>query len=285
MEVRPIFKLIRPHNCILAGIGVLIGSTIALEDISLTLTQITYYRLTFAFLTAVLVSGAGNAINDYADRELDAVNNPERPIPAGKISPSKALLARRILFSVGIVSAALIGNLFCFLLAVVNSGLLALYASRLKREGLVGILTISYLVGSTFLFGGLAAGGFQTVWILAAMAGFSTAGRELIKDIEDIRGDKESEGESFPLKVGGKKAAALAIILTGIAIALTPLPYWFGLFGELYLVVVAVSIAVFITGMITIGKNQSKKSASRASLIYKVAMGFGLAAFLLGALF
>lgn len=284
MKVRPISKLIRPHNCILAGIGVLIGSTIALGSISIPLSQIPYSRLVFAFLAGALVSGAGNAINDYADRELDSVNNPERPIPAGKISPSKALITSQILFSIGIIAAALTGNPLCLLLAGFNSGLLALYASQLKRRGLVGNLTISYLVGSTFLFGGLAAGGFRTVWILAAMAGFATAGRELIKDIEDIRGDKETGSESFPLKFGRKKAAALAVILTGVAIALTPLPYWFGLFGELYLVAVAISIVTFIVGMITIGKDQDKESANKASLTYKIAMGLGLMAFLVGAI-
>lgn len=206
------------------------------------------------------------------------------PIPSGKISPTKALRASQILFSVGIVSAALTGSPFCLLLAGFNSGLLALYASQLKRKGLVGNLAISYLVGSTFLFGGLAVGGFQTVWILAAMAGFSTAGRELIKDIEDIRGDKESGVESFPLKFGREKAAALAVILTGVAIALTPLPYWFGFFGELYLGTVVVAIATFIAGMIIIGRSPKKKSASRTSLIYKVAMGLGLVAFLAGSL-
>ncbi|KXB06224.1 hypothetical protein AKJ53_01010 [candidate division MSBL1 archaeon SCGC-AAA382F02] len=275
MKTKAVINLPRPHNCILAGIGVLIGAIIALGNIP-------SIRITFAFLAAALVSGAGNAVNDYADRELDAINNPDRPIPSGKIKPRTALLTSGTLFALGIISAALIGRISCLLLASINSGLLAYYAASLKRKGLIGNLTISYLVGSNFLFGGLAVGGFRTVGILGAMAAFSTAGRELIKDIEDIRGDKKSGSESFPLKYGRKKAAALAIIFTVIAIALTPLPYWLGIFGELYFLAVATSIAAFAVGMIIVGKSQSKENTSKASLSYKIAMGLGLMAFLVG---
>jgi len=231
-----------------------------------------------------LVTGAGNAINDYADRELDAINNPKRPIPAGKISPSQALLTGQILFAIGIISAAFTRRLPCVLLAGLNSALLAYYASTLKRKGLIGNLTISYLVGSTFLFGGLAVSGFEIVGVLALMAGFSTGGRELIKDIEDIKGDRESDSESFPIRFGRKKAVLLTVILTGVAIALAPIPYWFELFGKSYLGIVAVSIGTFIAGMVVIGKKRTEENASKASLIYKIAMGIGLLAFLVGAL-
>lgn len=277
MEARAILELTRPHNCLFAGIGVLIGAIISLGGMPPG-------RVVFAFLAAALVSGAGNAVNDYADRELDAVNNPQRPIPSGKIGASEAILTSQILFALGIVSAALTGKFACLFLAGLNSGLLAYYATALKRKGLIGNLAISYLVGSTFLFGGLAVGGFRTVGIMAAMAGLSTAGRELIKDIEDIPGDRESGFESFPLKFGRKNAAATAMVLTGSAIALTPVPYWLGLFGKFYLMAVAISVGVFITGMAIIGRKQTEENASRASLTYKIGMGVGLIAFLLGAL-
>lgn len=277
MGARAILELIRPHNCVYAGVGATIGAIVALGGVP-------PFRVAFAFMAVALISGAGNAVNDYADRELDAVNNPERPIPAGDISQSEALVTARVLFVLGVVFAALTGRYSCFALAGINSGLLAYYASDLKRRGLIGNLAISYLVGSTFLFGGLAVGGLEAVGILAAMAGFSTAGRELIKDIEDIEGDREFESKSFPLRFGEKSAAALAITFTILAVALTPIPYWIGIFGEFYFVVVAVSVVVFVAGMVVIGKGQKEEDAAKASLLYKIAMGTGLIAFLVGAI-
>ena len=275
MKAKAIIKLIRPHNCVLAGIGVLIGGIIAVGGIPPS-------EIGFAFVAAFFIAAGGNAVNDYADREVDAVNNPERPIPSGEISPYDALFSSRILFAVGIIYGALTWRVSCLVLAVINSALLSYYSRRLKKKGLIGNVTISYLVGSTFLFGSLAVGRFETVGIMAAMAAFATAGRELVKDIEDVRGDKESGSESFPLKHGKKQAAGLAIIFTMVAISLTPLPYVFDIFGNLYLYIVTVPVLFFVMGMGIIGKGQDKKAASRASLAYKAGMGLGLFAFLLG---
>ena len=275
MKGKAILQLIRPHNCVLAGVGVLIGGIIAVGGLPPS-------EIAFAFVAAFFVAAAGNAVNDYADRELDAVNNPERPIPSGKISPYDALFSSRILFAVGIVYAALTWRWSCLVLALINSGLLAYYARSLKKKGLIGNVTISYLVGSTFLFGSLAVGRFETVGIMAAMAAFATAGRELVKDIEDVRGDKESGSESFPLKHGKKQAAGLATVFTMVAISLTPLPYVLGTFGSLYLYIVTVPVLSFVVGMGLIIKSQTKKAANRASLAYKVGMGLGLIAFLVG---
>lgn len=278
MKMGALFRITRPHNCVLAGVGVLIGSITSLGSFG----GIQGGEVALAFIAAALITGAGNVVNDYADRKLDSVNNPERPIPSGEVTPSAALLTSRVLFVLGIFMAALIGEISCLLLAGLNSALLTYYASTLKKKGLIGNFTIGYLVGSTFLFGGLAVGGFETVGVLAAMAGLSTTGRELIKDIEDIRGDRKSRSESFPLKFGREKAATLGIILTAFAIALTPLPYLFGLMGEVYLGSVAVSAGIFVVGMAMIGRSRDTESAHSASLAYKIAMGWGLIAFLLG---
>ncbi len=277
MNGKAALELIRPHNCVLAGIGVLIGGIIGAGGIP-------SFEIIFAFVAAAFIAGAGNSVNDYADRELDSVNNPDRPIPSGRISPSDALTISRILFAVGIVYSALTWRLSCLILASANSILLYYYARSLKKRGLVGNVAISFLVGSTFLFGSLAVGRFQTAGIMAAMAAFSTAGRELIKDIEDIEGDKKSGSKSFPLEHGRKKAAGLAITFTVIAIILTPLPYLWNIFGRLYLYVVTVPILSFLTGIAIIAKSQEKLAAKRASLVYKIGMGSGLIAFLIGSL-
>ncbi len=277
MKPKAMLELIRPHNCIIAGIAVLIGGIIGIGGIP-------SMEIIFAFTAAVIITGAGNAINDYVDRDSDAVNKPERPIPSGKISPSNALIIARILFIVGITLTVFTQKISCIIIAGLNSALLSYYSRSLKNKGLIGNISIGYLVGSTFLFGSLAVGKFATVGILAAMAGLSTTGRELIKDIEDLKGDRASDSKSFPVKYGKKKSAILAIILTIAAIALTPLPYTCNLFGQIYLIIVAIPITLFIIGIGIISKNRDEKSAGRTSLFYKIGMGLGLITFLIGAL-
>jgi geranylgeranylglycerol-phosphate geranylgeranyltransferase len=294
MRLPASLELIRPHNCLLAGSAVLIGFLVAARSCSVPLAQ-TLPAAALAFAVAAMVCAGGNAVNDYCDREIDAINRPERPIPSGRLSPRRALEIARYLFIIGAILAIPLGAT-CILLAVLNSAVLVLYASWLKRRGLVGNLTVGYLVGSTFLFGGLAAGELKgmsatsliagelrTVSILAAMAALSTVGRELIKDIEDMKGDREIGLRTLPIDRGTKLAAVLAIAFISAALALSPLPYALGLFGSVYLVLVAASALIFVLAALTIARYQGHRSAAKASTMCKIAMGVGLLAFLAGA--
>ena len=242
-----------------------------------------------AFAAAALVAAGGNTINDYFDRKIDRINRPERPIPSGRITAPEALRVAQTLFVLGIMISAFL-NVYCVLLASLNSLVLALYTWGLKRRGLVGNLLIGYLVGSTFLFGGLATNILaigplpSELLVLVLMAALSTVGRELIKAIEDMRGDRKLGFKTFPLRYGAGKAAVLAIGFIGAAIALSPLPYTLGIFGWHYLAFVAVSIAAFIAAAGTIARSRKPRAAGRASLACKIGMGLGLLAFLVGTL-
>jgi len=278
MKLPASLELVRPHNCVLAGVAVLVGMIVAVASRDIPRPQ-----ALFAFAVAVLICGGGNAINDYCDRKIDAINRPGRPIPSGRLEASHALVIGRSLFMMGVLLAIPLGAP-CIILAILNSMILAFYAAELKRLGLVGNLTVGYLVGSTFLFGGLAVKKLQAVSILAAMAALSTVGRELIKDIEDMKGDRKIGLKTFPLHHGPRATAALAIVFIAGAIALSPLPYLLELFGTTYLALVTISVLTLIGAAIIVAQSQKPKAASRASLVCKVGMGIGLLAFLAGAI-
>jgi geranylgeranylglycerol-phosphate geranylgeranyltransferase len=276
MRLLAIFELTRPHNCALAGLAVVIGSIISLGGIPDPM------KVMLAFVVAAIICGGGNAINDYFDREIDAINRPSRPIPSQRIGLHQAQVISLGLFFAGIFISLLI-NEACFLLAVFNSIVLFLYSAKIKRLGLAGNLTIGYLVGSTFLFGGLAAGSMENVSIFALMAGLSTVARELIKDIEDMEGDKKLGIVTFPLSHSARAAAGLATLFVVGAIILSPLPYLLGHFGVVYLIFVFISVAIFVRAAARILRESKVNAASRASFEFKVAMGIGLMAFLIGA--
>jgi geranylgeranylglycerol-phosphate geranylgeranyltransferase len=280
MRLSASLDLVRLHNCVLAGIAVLVGMIVAVAS-----SDIMLHQAAFAFAVAVLVCGGGNATNDYYDRKIDRINRPERPIPSGRLKARDALLIGGILFTIGTLLSILLG-VPCIILAVVNSVVLAFYAAELKRLGLVGNLIVGYLVGSTFLFGGLAAKNapLQALSILAAMAAVSTVGRELIKDIEDMKGDSKIGLKTFPLSHGPRAAAALAIVFIAAAIVLSPVPYLLNLFGIYYLTLVMISVLIFIGAAIIVARDQKPTVAGRASLACKVGMGIGLIAFLVGAI-
>ena len=147
--MRAYWEILRPFNCMMAAAAAIIGLAIAggLEPGATALI----------FLTVFLITGAGNAINDYYDREIDAINRPKRPIPSGRISARAAFNYSLALFAAGCLFAGLV-NQICLTVAAFNSALLFLYARNLKATPLAGNICVAFLTGSTFLFGGAAAG-------------------------------------------------------------------------------------------------------------------------------
>jgi len=97
------------------------------------------------FITVFIITGAGNAINDYFDAGIDAINRPDAHT-IGRISKNSAYRFSIALFAAGIVISYFIGSsIFLLLIAIFNSFLLYFYASFLKRKVFVGNLSVSYL--------------------------------------------------------------------------------------------------------------------------------------------
>ena len=173
-------ELTRPANCVAAAVLTAIGAFVAGVGEAVEPTLIA------AVTTALAVAG-GNAINDYFDREIDAINQPDRAIPRGAVSPRGALAFALCLFA-GAVGLAVLLPLAAVVIAAINLGALVTYTTIFKGTPGFGNALVGYLVGSTFLFGGAAVGSLDTPVVLAALAGVSTFTREVIKDVEDIAG-------------------------------------------------------------------------------------------------
>lgn len=271
-----LLELMRYKNCAMAGLAAVIGAAIAY---SAAPGELVWMGL--IFITVFSITGAGNALNDYFDAGIDAINRPYRPIPSGRITRNCAFRFSIVLFASGIMISYFIGtNLLPLLIAVFNSFLLYLYASYLKKKVLIGNLGVSYLTGSTFLFGGAAYGGkgIQVTLILFFLSMLATFAREIVKTIEDIEGDRKDGATTLPIKIGERPAAYLACAFGLLAVFLSPLPYFLDMFNEYYLAVVGIADIVFLYAMVQI----LKKNPTRSSKYFKVAMFLAMLAFIAG---
>jgi len=276
--IKVLLELIRYKNCAMAGLAAVIGAAIAY---SAAPGQLIWMGL--IFITVFIITGAGNAINDYFDANIDAINRPDRPIPSGRISRRSAYNFSIGLFALGIIVSFFIGSTHIpFFIAIFNSLLLYFYASSLKRKVLVGNLSVSYLTGSTFLFGGAAYGGkgIQVTLILFFLSMLATLAREIVKTIEDIEGDKLDGASTLPIKIGETQAAYVACAFGMLAVFLSPLPYFMGLFNEYYLAVVGIADIVFLYAMVQI----LRKNPTDSSKYFKVAMFLAMLAFIAGSI-
>ncbi|ADG13918.1 UbiA prenyltransferase [Methanocaldococcus infernus ME] len=223
-------ELIRFKNCVLAGISGIVGYIIS-KGSSPTIALL-------IFLVIFFICGFGNIINDIYDIEIDKINKPHRPLPSGKVSLKEAKILAISFLAVGLLLSIFI-NFLAFLIAFINSLLLFLYARFFKRFKPIGNVIVSYLTGSTFLFGAVAGKNFYPSFILFLCSFLATWGREIIKDYEDIEGDKKENVVSLPILIN-KKALYIATFLILLAIILSPLPYILKIFGKFYLLGVLV---------------------------------------------
>lgn len=232
-SVRGLIELTRPVNAIVAGLLTFTGAFVAQgSDIIGSSTAVVT-----ATVITILATGAGNAINDYFDREIDQVTNPERPLPRGSVSPHVALLLSVVLF---VIAGGLSFTLPAIALAIalVNIVLLVVYTPLLKGLPGVGNATVAYLGGSAFLFGGAAVEDLTAPGILFIIAMLATLSREIIKDVEDVAGDRESDLRTLPIVVGSRWALVSAAVSLCLMALLTPFPYLYGTLGAVYLLLV-----------------------------------------------
>jgi len=276
--IKVLLELIRYKNCAMAGLAAVIGAAIAY---SAAPGELVWMGL--IFIAVFFITGAGNAINDYFDANIDAINRPDRPISSGRISKKTAFNFSITLFFIGMSISIFIGsNGIPHLIAIFNSILLILYAKTLKKKVFVGNLSVSYLTGSTFLFGGAAYGGkgIQVTLILFLLSMLATFAREIVKTIEDIEGDKLDSASTLPIKIGETKAAYVACAFGLLAVFLSPLPFFIGLFNEYYLAVVGIADIVFLYAMVQI----LRKNPTGSSKYFKVAMFLAMLAFIAGSI-
>jgi len=271
-------RLLRPGNAAMSAAAVGVGAVVA---VGVDLAAARAASVALGALVTFLFTGAGNALNDFYDRDVDRVNHPERPIPSGRIAPRAAFDTAFLLFVLAIVLSVFL-NAAAFGLVLLSLVLMIAYETRFKASGWSGNLLIAWLVGSLFLFAGLCVfeGQMPPVQIaanLAVLAALSTAGREIVKDIEDVAGDvgRATLPKTRGVPFAGRAARAFLVA----AVALSAVPAAFGLLGIWYVPLVALADATFIYAAL-----HATRSPARSERAMKAAMIVALVAFLAGGL-
>ncbi|MGQ4915794.1 MAG: geranylgeranylglycerol-phosphate geranylgeranyltransferase, partial [Candidatus Asgardarchaeia archaeon] len=266
-------KLTRPVNSLIIGLAILLGGLLVLK--SCTISNILTLLLTC--ISGILIASAGHVINDYVDFEIDCINAPYRPLPSGVISKRQALLFFFALIVIGNVLTLLINSL-TFVIGLVASILLVAYSTHLKRSGFLGNLSIASLAALTFLFGGSSVVVSYVIVFPAIFAFFLTLGREILKGVEDLEGDKKYNVQTLAVHYGPKKAAIISIFLFSIVILISPFPWIFGYFNRIYLILaLLVDIFLIISAVYLFSlKDEKIKFARKLS---KLAMLTGILAF------
>ena len=278
MRLAGFIAITRPINSFVAGLAAIVAYLI---DTGTLLPE----SLLLFFIVA-LITAAGNTINDFFDAEIDAINRPDRPIPSGAVSRGAARGFAVTLFLAGIL-VSFFTNPLCIGIAIFNTLLLIAYAAKLKSTPLIGNIVVAYLSASIFLFGGALNGldGLVRIIPIAAITFFAMLSRELLKDAEDVEGDRAGGADTVPIRIGIKKTSEFALIATVLAVAASFIPYFW--WGAWYLGgIIAVDIIIIIAALRGLNcETPACVKASMASSLLKAGMFASLVVFTLSAVF
>ncbi|HMQ32197.1 MAG TPA: (bacterio)chlorophyll synthase [Chloroflexaceae bacterium] len=178
-----------------------------------------------ALMTGPLGTGFSQSINDYYDRELDAINDPGRPIPAGLVSLNEARLNWLFLGAATLLVSFAFNNPLIVLLAVLGLVLSVVYSMppiKLKKHfwlgppavGL-GYVSMSWLAGH-LIFAQMTWESMVVAWINGALA----AGLLFLNDIKSVEGDRQHGLMSLAVAIGVKKTLVVAYLTINLAEAL-----------------------------------------------------------------
>lgn len=184
--------------------------------------------LCLLIVATVLIAAGGYVLNDYFDVKIDAINKMNNQIVGNEISRQKAMLLHQVLTGVGVFCGLLLAfyarSFTLAFIFIVIPGLLWFYSASYKRQFLIGNLVVAFIVAISVLVVGISQLAFLQKeygnlifetpipqqfygWIggFALFSFLCTWIREIIKDMEDEKGDREMECRTMPIKWGVQK--------------------------------------------------------------------------------
>lgn len=174
-------------------------------------------------LAGPLVCATSQAVNDWFDRHVDAINEPHRPIPSGRMPGSWGLYIAIAWTALSLAVAATLGA-EVLIAAVAGLALAWAYSApplRLKRNGWWGNAACAACYeGLAWLTGAMVAGGGAApearTWVLAALYSIGAHGIMTLNDFKSIEGDRLTGIGSLPVRLGPAKAGRVACIFMAV---------------------------------------------------------------------
>lgn len=165
----------------------------------LQLLEVRFLLLVFSTLC---VAAAGYVINDYYDVKIDAINKPKRVVVGKTVNRRQAMLAHLFLSGVGV----LVGFALDWPIGLINLGAALLlwgYSAQLKKTFLAGNITIALLSAAMVLVVAVFERfDNKAVWAYALFSLLISLVREIIKDMQDVKGDASFDCRTLPVVVG-----------------------------------------------------------------------------------
>jgi 4-hydroxybenzoate polyprenyltransferase len=236
--IRAVSNLVRLPNLLMIAATMcftrycLIGEMLNLQGLWLSQSDLDF---TLLVLSVIFIAAAGYMINDYFDTKTDSVNKPDKVVVGREISRRQVMATHIVLNILGVILGFYLAYKSHFLqlgfINLLSVGLLWFYSTTYKRRFLIGNLVVAILAGvlpiivlvfephSHYLSDDNAQGIYFVIGY-AFFAFIISLIREIIKDMEDIEGDKADGCTTMSIVIGTKASKAIALFISLIVISL-----------------------------------------------------------------
>ncbi|HXK49072.1 MAG TPA: UbiA family prenyltransferase [Clostridiales bacterium] len=275
--MRHYIQIIRPLNLIITAFA----SAAAYFIVS---AEMKTGNLMLIIAATVLTAGAGNIINDIIDIGIDSINKPHRPLPSKNLKISSAYYLYSFLVIASCTAGYFLGY-HSFAAVVLVNFILLFYTIFLKRRPFWGNFVVAFTGGYLFYFCSITTGNFIKILPLAVSAFLFHFIREIIKDIADIEGDKHERANTMAIKLGVARTVTLIkLLLISLVFYLVSLMSSgeYNFYFPLIILIFVFPVIIYILS--SLFRNVSNVHFERLSLIMKIDMFFGIAAFYFGML-
>ena len=173
--------------------------------------------LTGLLVTGPLVCASSQAVNDWFDRHVDAINEPNRPIPSGRIPGRWGLIVAVIWTILSLIIATGLGQwgFVATVLALLLAWAYSMPPFRLKDNGWLGNAacglsyeSLAWITGSAVMMGGVMPASSSIA--LALLYGIGAHGIMTLNDFKSVQGDRQMGVRSLPVQLGERRAAVVA---------------------------------------------------------------------------
>jgi geranylgeranylglycerol-phosphate geranylgeranyltransferase len=243
LNLRAAVSILRPVNCAMIGFAVVIGYFVSKP------AGVSPIDIVLGFMTGFAICAFSMVVNDYYDIDVDRVNQPSRPLPSGALSKSDAVAIAAIALILGFAATAFTLDFQALLIVALYSFLAWLYDFRAKKYGVAGNMVVASSLAIPFVYGGVISGGHVLDSLLLFMASTSFlagVGREIVKAMADVPGDKERGVRSYASVHGMRAASLLGALFFLAAVVTSVLPLFVISVNDFYRVGVLLPDAAFV---------------------------------------
>lgn len=288
-------KLIRPLNLLIIAVVQCLIKFMLFPAFGAE-TALSAAQFLWLVVSTVLIAAAGNVINDIHDVEIDRINKPERVLVGKHIGERTAYNYFIVLNILGVISGFVLANQVgkpgLAAIFIIISALLYMYATQIKALLLVGNLLISTLVAMSLLIVvvfdiypaidlELSTAQQQVSEIVLHYAVFAfviNLIREIVKDLEDMNGDKNGNINSLAISMGRLRTTQFVFSLASLTIVAVVVYLYTFLYDKKLMVVyfLLLIVAPLLYFCVQCWGAEKKKEYSRLSIILKLVMVSGM---------